>query len=272
MVALSIDRYIIVKKTLSNAKKRRTITYTIITCLFIFCLLLTLPNWFFFQSKQIQINNTTKFTTAQHTDFGRKAQSIFNSYVYIPFVLGFPLIILLVINSLLIYELIEIGERKRKLNINNSNIDRNITILLVAIMLSFIICQVPLCIAQLLITKSLDLMYNKQFFIYKALTDLLTCINMSSNFVLMCCFGQKFRKTLMFIFFKQSKTNNRDNLINKHIGNMSTIMNANNNNNNNKEHVSLMKISYKANRNSSFKNSCTQNNLELEDLNKIEKL
>ena len=50
----------------------------------------------------------------------------------------------------------------------------------------------------------------------------------------------------MFIFFKQSKTNNRDNLINKHIGNMSTIMNANNNNND-KENVSLMKI--KANKN-----------------------
>lgn len=273
ITAVSIDRYIIVKSTMINSKKRRLITYFVILLIFLFCFILTLPNWFMYQSKLVANDNYfIKYYITELTSFGSKSQvRIIHRNMYLLFVIGLPIVVLLVVNTLIIYELIKIGDRKRKLRIDDSNIDRNITYMLVAIVLVFLLCQVPLAVSHILLTYKHELSYERNFFIYNSFTNFLTCIYMSSNFVLFCFFGQKFRSTLRLIFFKSEykKCNLQAKNLNvndKDFGNLSTYVNINNQNN----QTSLFSV-----KKPSFLqfNSFVTNNedqkLELEDLNII---
>ena len=59
----------------------------------------------------------------------------------------------------------------------------------------------PLSVSHILLTYRPELIYNKRFLIYNALTSCLTCINLTVNFALMCFFGQTFRDTIKYMFW-----------------------------------------------------------------------
>lgn len=228
IMAVSIDRFVLVKKhvkpTASNRKRRKLITWAVIFLIFLFCFIFTLPNWFLYKSTEVELSitnnelvhkqslneyssasNTVLFKInyfrTEHTKFGQIniVREMLSIYLYIPFVFGIPIIILSIVNILIIYELIKIGDRKRLLG-TAARIDRNITIMLVMIVVVFLVCQVPLTISHILVTYKSHLMYDINFFIYNSFTNFLTCINLSANFALFCFFGQAFRNTIQFMF------------------------------------------------------------------------
>ncbi len=308
IIAVSIDRYVIVKSSIKNLKKRRFVTIVIIFIVFIVCFLFTSPSWFAYKSKFFSANiypkifilkmnfigkliefkvleTTIKYHKSDTTEFGLKFHSIFDTYLYITFVFGLPIIILFIVNSLITYELVKIGNRKRKLHINNSNIDRNITLMLVAIVIVFLVCQVPLCVSHIIQANNRNLLLERNFFIFNAFTNLLACIYMSSNFVLFCFFGQKFRSTLKLIFSMKDKKYKKCEKTGKRLsslkegdfGNVSTFVNNNSSSNvtqNNSAQKFLM-LKRHSLRSSSIKNESKYSDApkqqwELQDLNKID--
>ena len=160
ITAASIDRYLFVKnqKRLARGHKRST-TYTrlVIASIYLFSFLLTIPNWFAFTSQHVWSNLTeivptqnqgehayrVRHYTIAHTKLGQNHlfKMILNVWLYIPFVFGIPLIILIKINFLILWELAKIKDRKRQLGISR-RINRNITLMLVSIVVLFIVCQV----------------------------------------------------------------------------------------------------------------------------------
>ncbi len=222
IMAVSIDRYILIKRngraSAAATRKRRKITWMVIFSIYAFSFLFTLPNWFAFTS-EAKWSNLTEITDetssrnhssevyrvrhfkAEHTIFGQNKffRQLHSIWLYIPFVFGIPILILILVNILIIYELIKIGDRKRQLG-TVGKIDRNITIMLVTIVLVFLVCQVPLTISHIVYVTSPEIMFERVFFIFNSLTNFLTCIYMSSNFALFCFFGQAFRFTIQYMF------------------------------------------------------------------------
>ncbi len=230
IMAVSIDRYILVKRngraTAASNRKRRNITWMVILLIYAFSFLFTLPNWFAFTSEAkwselIEITNGTvlnqssevykvKHFKAEHTVLGQNKffRQLQNIWLYIPFVFGIPIFILILVNILIIYELIKIGDRKRQLG-TVGKIDRNITIMLVTIVLVFLVCQVPLTISHIVYVTSPEIMFERVFFIFNSLTNFLTCIYMSANFALFCFFGQAFRFTIQYMFYLRADLPNQ---------------------------------------------------------------
>ena len=218
IMAVSIDRYVMVKNHVksseSNRRRHRLITWITILLIYFFSFLYTLPNWFVYTSRPVwsnltEINGLNSFNRApevkhyvtEHTELGQNKLFIklLNIYLYIPFVFAIPILILFMVNILIIYELIKIGDRKRQLG-TAGKIDRNITIMLVSIVLVFLFCQVPLTLSHIFRTYAPERMFERVFFIYNSLTNFLTCIYMSANFALFCFFGQAFRFTIQYMF------------------------------------------------------------------------
>lgn len=275
MIAVSIDRYVIVVSKMINSIRRRYLTFFAILLISLFSFLITLPNWYFYQSKQIFLNNTTSFYIASYTEFGEKPLvKITHLYIYSALVFGLPIFVLIIINSLIIYELVKISQRKKKLKIN-ANIDRNITYMLIGIVFVFLLCQLPLAISHFILAHTPSMSQHREFFIYNSFTNFSTCIYMSSNFILFCFFGQKFRNTLKLIlcgraYYKKGEMNEIKNLVN------------NNNNDNNfvnvstyvdENHNQASSFSFKK---SDFLKTSSQNNniydkteLELDELNNL---
>ena len=229
-----------VKPTACNRKKRRFVTWLVIFFIFLFCFIFTLPNWFLYKSKLVEANITSddlikhhqnayqeheklvilkgsnkksnqtqssnflfkiEYYKSEYTEFGQNSvvKEIINLYLYIPFVFGIPIIVLLIVNFMITYELIKIGARKRQLG-TAANLDRNITIMLIMIVIIFLICQVPLAFSHILLAQYPQMMFGKKFFYYHSFTNFLTCVNLSANFALFCFFGQAFRDTIQFMF------------------------------------------------------------------------
>lgn len=226
IMAVSIDRLVLIKSKMkpnkTNKKKRKIITWTVILCIFLFCFLFTLPNWFVIKSVLsdiIVLNNGTVLQLENnkidsslisvkishykniYTEFGRDklVTKLINIYLYVPFVFAIPIIVLFIVNVLIILELIKINKKKKQLG-KTAQINRNITIMLVLIVILFLICQVPLAISHVVVTYKPYMMREKAFFIYQAMTSFLTCINLSANFGLFCFFGKAFRDTIKFMF------------------------------------------------------------------------
>ena len=233
IIAVSIDRLILVirskdmKITSRMRKKRRLITWIVIFLIFLFCFLFTLPNWYLYTSKLVELNVTlnelsssfsysysnnqtsTLFKLSYYknefTQFGKRSlvMNLLNVYLYIPFVFAIPILVLTLVNLLIICELVQIGARKRQLG-SAANIDRNITIMLVMIVILFLVCQVPLAFSHIFIAYKPEMMFDKLFFYYHSFTNFLACIYLSANFILFCFFGQEFRETIKFMFFFRS--------------------------------------------------------------------
>jgi hypothetical protein len=218
IMAVSIDRYILIKGkikpfTKMSLKRRQNSTRFIIILIFLFCFILTLPNWFLYTSERVvfKFNITSSSTVnksfvlnsyrTKYTTFGQNklVRSVINVYLYIPFVFALPIIILLVNNVLIILKLVKIDARRRILRAT-VRVDRNITNMLLIIVLVFLICQVPLTLSHILIAYYPNIIYEEKFIIYNSLTNILTCINLSANFALFCFFAQDFRFTIKHLF------------------------------------------------------------------------
>ena len=232
IISVSIDRLILVvhskdmKISARMRKKRRLVTWIVIFLIFLCCFMFTLPNWFLYKSVQVKLNitkgdlafdspllipfknesqkhlaYTLEFYINEYTPFGKNnlVKTLLNIYLYIPFVFGIPITVLLLVNSLIIYELIKISARKRQLG-TAATIDRNITIMLLMIVILFLVCQVPLAFSHIYLVYEPEMMYDKNFFYYHSFTNFLTIIYLSANFVLFCFFGQEFRDTIQYMF------------------------------------------------------------------------
>lgn len=239
-VAVTIDRWIYVTwplkaDTICTMKN----TFRAVVLIFTFCFIYNLPRWFEIESfAQISASNRT-FYQARTTQFGRNYifNQIMRKYGYIVFVYGLPFGILLFVNIGIVKKMIEAKKRKNnllglydhsKLLIKNGikvqqeikskklnkkspmlrssiastfKVDRKITLMVMAVVLAFFICQFPYLVLNILATAHSD---KKWFHIAKPFCDLLAALNCCINFVIYCFFGQNFRDIARIVLFNPS--------------------------------------------------------------------
>ena len=233
--SVTVDRWIYLYYPF-KADRLLTKKRTIIVILFIllFCIIYNVPRWFEVTYEK-SFDNRTNITLyyAGPTKFGRnpKVQTILNYYFYIISVYCLPFLVLLIVNIGIIHKLIATKERKTillgnqkkivkknnttvqnengatrpflktKPTINSSNkIDPKITFMVLAVVVSFFICQFPYLMVTILSVKHGNAILLHKL---KLISDLLATISCSVNFLIYCVFGQKFRETANHILFSK---------------------------------------------------------------------
>jgi hypothetical protein len=223
--AVTVDRWIYLLYPL-KAEHLCTIKRTLITifCIFLFCVLFTLPRWFeVTYDKRIDPKTNLTFYYAKSTAFGNNKliMIILRYYLYIIHVYGIPFTVLLVVNIGIIQKLIQMKKRKQVLlgmrskktdeshplnkassvnasGTNSRKIDPKITLMVITVVIAFFICQFPY-----LIFTILSVNYNtKWLHILKIFCDLLSVINCCINFLIYCLFSNMFRMIASEILMK----------------------------------------------------------------------
>ena len=198
-IAVSMDRLILVKFPL-KAKQILTPRTTLIAILliYIFSILYCIPYW-------LEQRYDPVHKRCQLTEIGKKIHIYIRIYIYIPVVYLFPFVVLTCINITIIQSLVAKKRRKKSLCANMSKKkqgDYHITLMLVMVIIVFVLCQLPLSILNA--WHAIDAEHANVSLIFHSINSLgvlLTVFNTSTNFLLYCFFGQKFRQTLIeFVF------------------------------------------------------------------------
>jgi hypothetical protein len=225
--AVTVDRWIYLLYPL-KAESICTIKRTLITifCIFLYCVLFTLPRWFeITYDKRFDPSTNLTLYYAKSTEFGdnRLVMSIIRYYAYIIHVYGIPFTVLLVVNIGIVQKLIQMKKRKQVLlgvkNMDHGTllnksvitsssakgvkIDPKITLMVITVVIAFFICQFPY-----LIFTVMSVNHNtKWLHILKIFCDLLSVINCCVNFLIYCLFSSMFRTIASEIIVKKCKRN-----------------------------------------------------------------
>jgi hypothetical protein len=193
-IAVSTDRLILVKFPL-KAKQTLTTRTTLIAILliYIFCIIYCIPYW-------LEQRYIPELKQCRFTSIGRKIYKYTRIYIYIPVVYLFPFVTLTCINITIIQDLIAGKRRKESLGAKTTKkkqADHHITLMLVTVIIVFVLCQLPLLILN--IWYAIDPLKHQGLFFHtlNSIGVLLIVFNTSTNFLLYCFFGQKFRQTLV---------------------------------------------------------------------------
>lgn len=194
-IAVSMDRLILIKFPI-KAKQILTKRTTLLTIFFIyiFSIVYCIPYWF-------EQEYVPELKQCRLTKFGSKIHKYNRIYVYIPVVYVIPFVTLTCINITIIKYLINKKRRRQSLCARTNrkrSTDYHITLMLVAVIIVFVLSQLPLLVLNA--WYAYDRVGSYQSLIFHTLNSigiLLIVVNTSTNFFLYCFFGRKFRETLI---------------------------------------------------------------------------
>ncbi|CAF0994761.1 unnamed protein product [Adineta steineri] len=198
-IAVSMDRLILVIFPL-KAKRILTKRATLITIflIYLFSILYCIPYW-------LEQQYDPKSNSCRFTKIGEKIYKYIRIYTYIPVVYVIPFVTLACINTTIIQSLIAKKRQKKNLvgkNNKKKTADYHITLMLVTVIIVFVLSQLPLLVLNVWYAYDHSAPAgNLNFQTLNSIGILLIVLNTSTNFLLYCCFGQKFRQTLIeFVF------------------------------------------------------------------------
>ena len=194
-IAVSMDRLVLIKFPL-KAKRILTPRTTLLTILsiYIFSIVYCIPYW-------LEQKYVPELKQCRLTKIGQRIHKYTRIYIYIPVVYLIPFVTLTCINITIIQNLIAKKRRKKSLGAKTNKKkqgDYHITLMLVAVIIVFVLCQLPLLILNAWYAiYPLESSQSLTFHSLNSLGILLIVCNTSTNFLLYCFFGQKFRQTLL---------------------------------------------------------------------------
>jgi len=210
-IAVSTDRLILIKFPL-KAKRILTQRATLITILsiYIFSIIYCIPYW-------LEQRYIPELKRCLLTKIGAQIHKYIRIYIYIPVVYVIPFVTLTCINITIIQYLIAKKRRKQNLlgKMNKKKIaDYHITLMLVTVIIAFVLSQLPLLVLNAWYAIDPDGSSGSlKFHTLNSIGVLFIVFNTSTNFLLCCFFGQKFRHTLIafiiHIFSNHRKTSNK---------------------------------------------------------------
>lgn len=195
-VALTADRYIAVchgfrKKPCSIPTARK-----IIVAIFIISTLFNIPTVFEYKVEPVYITSMNRTVTiVSLTDYGKNEiyKQIYSSWIFLPFLWGIPLLSLGFMNCRLILAV-------RRTYINGKALGQKVpkgtevTLMLIAIIIVFLICQSPYVAVVMITVAKKDAYKSVPFLRFAAVTGCLVMLNSSINFIVYTGFGKRFRR------------------------------------------------------------------------------
>jgi len=222
-VLVSGDRYFLICWPLIAEKLRtRKMAVHLVLLVFILVNLYILPHWFEYRTAitvtysivNLTSNNTNEISTIlpqpklvelQYTRLGSNTiyLSIYRFYLNVPITFVIPFTLLTVCNGSMIQQLLLIKKKKKRLG-QRMKADIRITIMLIVIVLTFMLCRSINLFVNLLVQLSPCLNKNS-LQSFNTFANLLIAFNGFVNFFLFAAFGQRFREMVLYIFFRHGQ-------------------------------------------------------------------
>lgn len=224
-VLLSGDRYFLICWPLIAEKIRtRKVALRLVSFVFIFVNIYILPHWFEYRTAARYIttvqsvnNSTTNMTNktsnviteklveVAYTKIGSNTLylSIYRFYLNVPITFVIPFTLLTLCNGSMIHQLYLIKMKKKRLG-HRMKADIRITIMLIIIVLTFMLCRSVNLFVNLFVQISPCLNQNS-LQRFNTFANLLIAFNGFINFFLFAVFGQRFREMVLYIFLRHGQ-------------------------------------------------------------------
>lgn len=218
-VLVSGDRYFLICWPLLAEKIRtRKVALRLVLLVFVLVNLYILPHWFEYRTgsrsitRMVPVRNSTELESEvdellqlTYTRFGSNSiyLSIYRFYLNVPITFVIPFTLLTLCNGSMIHQLLLIKKNKKRLG-HRMKADIRITIMLIVIVLTFMLCRSINLFVNLLVQLSPCLNTNS-LQRFNAFANLLIAFNGFVNFFLFAAFGQRFREMVLYIFFRHGQ-------------------------------------------------------------------
>lgn len=204
-VAFTTERYIAVCHPLrASGFGAIFVAKRVIIAVSVFAVLYNLPRWFEFRPVAVAggADNATVSVMLTRTAFGLDTTYllVYYSYLYLPFMCFLPVLVLCTLNAFLVVAVRRASVDRQRMNVKMSS-ENNVTVMLVAVVMVFIVCQVPALVYNF--AYALDSDATTRMFEYRMLSharNFLVNLNSAVNFLLYCAFGRTFRRIFLETF------------------------------------------------------------------------
>ena len=207
-VLLAINRYVAICRPFDVHKfcTIRKAQIQVLACVFI-TVLINSPRFFQYHIVTVTQGNSTYLSVNDSTTIGETTLfgMIVTNGLFTIVVLVLPLILLLIVNSKLISELQSMRRRISRTSGYNDKYpdgERNITMVMIIIIVVLLVCHTPDRVAQLLrvIVSNGNREYPKFTFIFTNIANFLIVLNSSTNFLIYYFLRQRFRQIFKAAF------------------------------------------------------------------------
>lgn len=165
--------------------------------------LYNIPKFFEFKLTSVR-NEENNRTYIDGTETDLLSSNVYNilylNAMYSVFVFLVPLCFLLILNVCIIRELFAARQRflKRQIPIAGEEEENNITLVMIIIMAIFFFTQTPAFVNALVFTLNANAyVCGEAYFYFYHISNLLVCLNSSTNFVVYCLFRKQFRERIV---------------------------------------------------------------------------
>jgi hypothetical protein len=221
-VLVSGDRYFLICWPLIAEKIRtRKMAVYLVLLVFLAVNIYILPHWFEYRTKarkiqkidsatNLTLNNTAVpddvvVVEVAYTELGKNKiyASIYRFYLNVPITFVIPFTLLTLCNGSMIHQLSLIKKQKKRLG-HRMKADIRITIMLIIIVLTFMLCRSINLFVNLLVQFT-PCLNNNSLQQYNTFANLFVAFNGFVNFFLFAAFGQRFREMVLYIFFRHGQ-------------------------------------------------------------------
>ncbi len=210
-VALAVFRYIVVCHHTLGPKLcniyRAKIT---ILAVFVTTVLFCIPNYIMYKPRKLieETDGVDGGWWFEENAFVSPFLKVFNFWLFGVVLKVAPCILLSVLSSLLIYAMHEADKKRRRLKSQGRRAEserasehNRTTAMLVAVVLCFVIAELPQGILAFLSGVDTDIFMN-YYVPLGDVWDIIVLVNSAVNFILYCIMSRQFRKTFKDVFFK----------------------------------------------------------------------
>ncbi|KAK3086740.1 hypothetical protein FSP39_022705 [Pinctada imbricata] len=201
-VGFTSERYIAVCHPLKAPNRcTKSRTKRVIILILIFSVVYNIPRFFEFKT----VFNWDEQTNSSLPGIGLTELGKNNRFKLVYFIYMSPLV-MFVLPFLIIFVLniqlmraVNLAKKTRTRLSTSASKEANLTIMLIAVIIVFLICQLPSIADNILwvIFDSADLNCSLSYIRFTSITNLMVVINSAVNFVLYCAFGKRFRRVFV---------------------------------------------------------------------------
>ncbi|KAK7493771.1 hypothetical protein BaRGS_00014912, partial [Batillaria attramentaria] len=203
-VAFTIERFIAVCRPLHAANTcTKSRAKRAILLIFLWSMLYNVPRYFHYEIQSVYDNETGQHVARMtESEFGRDEvfQHVYIIYFQLFFMFLLPFLIILVLNTALVRAIKRSFHQRQEMSTSATR-EHNLTVMLVAVIIVFLVCQFPTIVDNILVAI---VGYERHggkasFVLFYYFCTFMVTINSSINFILYCLFGKKFRMVLCHI-------------------------------------------------------------------------